>query len=164
MNYYKMELDITIIGLIAMALCIIPLQIMYKSKRKNSLKITDALKQLANELGTELSTFDTASSFALGYTADNSHLLFNYTGKADPFQQAIPFSEISNCRLLVNRTSKKAGKETASIIDRIMLELDMKHGGKKLNLTLFNYDNFIPMYNELQLAHKWEIEINRLID
>lgn len=159
-----MELDITIIGLIAMALCIIPLQIMYKSKRKNSLKIIEGLKYLANELGTELGPFDTASSFALGYTTDNSHLLFNYNGKVDSTQKAIAFSEIKNCKLMVNRTSKKAGRETTSIIDKIMLELDMKTSGKKLNLTLFNYDNFIPMYNELQLAHKWEIEINRLID
>ncbi|MEQ8627161.1 hypothetical protein [Ekhidna sp.] len=156
-----MEEGTTIIGMLAIALCIMPLIIIGKSKRKKERELLASLQDIAAMYGSDISTHDFGVNFAIGM-ADNMQFVFFYKKwKETEIQECIPFKSIKYCK--VEKTTRSVKTKTGNEEKLGKLELIFQPKDRLIEPTRFEFFNtrhFAQPSGEIQLAKKWESIIN----
>lgn len=155
-------METSIIGAIAITLCIAPLVFMYKSRKKNESALLHALKELANSYKSNISTYDVGPSFAIGIDEQNTYVFYTKTDQDQTFDQCVPLGKIKNCYVNVESRSVNKNKGTETVIDK--MELVFEPRDKSLapcKFVFFNSDERFQPNGEKQLLIKWETIINK---
>ena len=149
-----MDLTTTLIGLVIVALCILPFiyfHITHKAKKNKF--INDFLGQ-ARQQQAQVSQYDVWSNYCAIGLDPNSKKLFYLKKRGDQEQSAfINLSEVDKCSVV----NLKRTLNEDQVIDRLGLAFTF-HNAKHAEKTLefYSKDEYLSLNEELQLVDKWK--------
>lgn len=152
-----MEIGTTIIGLVSVALCVVPLIIIGKSKRNKEKGFLTSLQGIASAHNCKIATHDFGIDFSIGLADNNQFVFFYKKLKENEIKECIPFSSIASCKVFsgTHQVKTKEGNETR--LDKLELIFQPKDRSfSSTSFEFFNVQNFTQPNGEIQLARKWE--------
>jgi hypothetical protein len=159
-----MNLEITIIGIILSAICIVPLVIMHYNRTKKENKRLQYLNDIAIQHNCKISKHEFCGDFVIGIDESRNFVFFFKNKNEDIISQFVDLSDIKTCKVIKNTKTIKTENENVIIIERLELSF-LPTNKNKLETRFEFYDNEInnQLSGELQLIDKWEEQINNLI-
>ncbi|WP_370087039.1 hypothetical protein [Ekhidna sp.] len=157
-------MGITIIGLIALALCIIPFVLVHNSIKNNKQDLINGLRSIADSYNSDISSYDCGIEFSIGISSANNYIFYYKKRKGTISEECVPLNAIRKCQVdSAKRTvNAKSGNET--IIDKLELTFIPKDGNvAPSRLAFFDSNEHFKLNGELPLIRKWEAITNKFI-
>ncbi len=154
-------METSIIGLIAIALCIAPFVIMYKSRKKNESLLINSLKELAYSYKSSITEYDCGPAFAIGTDMNNTYIFYFKAGQ-NHTELCIPVDKIKRCYVNAESRAIQSNKSSETVMDKLELVFEPKDKSlAPCRLELFNSDERFQPNGEKVLARKWESLVNK---
>lgn len=153
-----MDLLTTIIGLIVVALCVLPIVYMHVSQKKEKNKFLHDFKLMAEQQQLLLSKHEVWGHFyAIGLDSSCSKLCY-YQKRGDrPQQELIKLGEVDRC--WVNTLKKPMNGD--NVIDRVELVLSFRNPKlAEKALVFYSREEGMALDGEIQLIELWKTIIN----
>jgi hypothetical protein len=156
-----MELGTSLVGLVILAICILPIWLMRRNNRKKEEHLINGLRSIAAAHHRELGAYDCGFEFAIGMAQTNDFVFFYKTGKEKPLAQYVALNTIRKCQIDHIRRSVKSKEENKSFVERLTLTFIPKdREADTIQLEFFNADEQFQLSGEQQLIEKWEATVN----
>lgn len=158
-----MNFGITIMGLIAIGICIIPSVIVFIKRKNKEKHLIQKLRELALQSNKILKTSEIWNNNAIGLDESESYIFAIRNTKEGTNHYAININEVAKCQMLKNSRNLKHYNE--DIVDRIALAFVNKNKGvEDVIIEFYNtdFDNFF-LSGELQKMEKWNTLVNKII-
>ncbi|MBR9757182.1 MAG: hypothetical protein GYB39_03800 [Algicola sp.] len=153
-----MDLGITIIEVVLIAICIIPFILMGLSKAKNKKQQLQLLTKLAQKEQCKMDTYEVFANISIGLDTSKKRLLFVRQDNDTITQESIDLLHIKNCNLIKASNNNNAPKD----ISKLELALAPTSNNKtETRLLFFDIATEMPLSGQLQLAEKWNAIINK---
>ncbi|WP_215224025.1 hypothetical protein [Echinicola shivajiensis] len=155
-----MEIESTVMGLVGLALCIIPFVLLQRSRKKKEQELLGGLNAIADIANNELDISDFGFEFAIGVSADKSHVFYYKKTNEKVQEESIALEMVENCTIhTVNRLITVKDKKE-SIIEKLELIFLLKNNAKS-RLEFFNGEEKSQLTGEMDLIKKWESIIHQ---
>lgn len=152
-----MDIKTTIIGVILLLICILPLLLLGSNKKNKQKKMLESLFDFAQQNNSQITQHEIMGEILLGIDEKKSHLFFMKYFREDIIKHQIDLHEIQFCKI---KNSSRSINNT-SIVEKLELQLIPKDKNQKEKmLEFFNNDHSNQMVNELQTIEKWNILVN----
>lgn len=157
-----MDLGVTLIGVLTVALCAMPFIITYRSRKKKEKQFLLSLNEIAKQHDCIITQYEVFGNFTIGIDESKNFVFFVLNAQEElKQQQYVDLSTIKTCEITKNHrlTSKKE-----KVIDRLSLNLDFVDKSKpNVILDFYNSDVSYQLNGEIQLAEKWNKLINTML-
>ena len=156
-----MEIEIIIIGLICVALFILPFYLSRRNRLKRENKYLSQIQQKALAIGSKISTHDFLQDGIIALDEQQAKLFFYRELNTGTQSQTIDLSKIQRCRLL--NLGRNVAREGGSyrVTDKVKLVFTLlKKEQPEIIVELFDSEHTVQLTDELKLAIKWEQLIN----
>jgi hypothetical protein len=153
-----------IIGILVVALFILPFFLMGISGNKDKKQLREALCKIAEENKSNLSLTEYWTDSAMGLDENTNHLFFVHTFNGKETLKHLNLKEYKFCK--VNNFSRniKDSNGDHRAIDKLEIELTPLEKGKRIELLeIFNSDGSKFHTYELAVAEKWTTIINKRV-
>ncbi len=159
-----MNLEIILVGMVILAICIIPFVLMGINKRKKLKVLTDALNGFATKHQCNLSEHEAGGDFIFGLDAQKKVLFFYKNAHHQTSVEKMELVQVKHCRAVTLGSEVKSSEGTKRLTDKIELVFTMSSKDKpEIRWTLFDTLNEIILIEEQQLAERWAARVNSLI-
>lgn len=151
----------TIIGAIAIIICVLPFIMMSLNKRKKEKKILQSLSEISAKNSCQIDQYEILGSFAIGIDETKNFVFFYRLSKDTEIEQSIDLSEVKSCKIInTSRTLEgKGGNRKA--LDKLELSFMPTANDKpETKLEFFNADVSMQLYGEWESIEKWSKLIN----
>lgn len=153
-----MDLQTIIIGVLALAVFIVPVYLIQSKQKKQSVKVLDELLSFSEEQQLRLTRLDFWNEvFAIGIDETNRKLVYYNKQDFSPRQVIIDLADVKNCEVV--KESREVNGNL--IIDQIVLRFSFD-GPKKQEqrLEFYNREQNMMLSSELHFARKWVEIVN----
>lgn len=160
-----MSISIAIIGLVIIALFVLPFFLVGVGKNKGQKHLKQALLKIAEEHSCNISEYELWTSSAIGIDETTNNLFFVHLHNDIETAKHIKLSDFRICKInnYSRVTKDREGNHTA--IDRLELELTPFEKVKPVTiLEFFNADDSKLYSNELMMVEKWAQIINEKLN
>lgn len=158
-KFKKMNTGTLIIGAIMIAICVLPIVLIYRSRKNTEKKLIQSLNNLAEKQHCKVSNLETWSNSAIGIDETTNMLFFYRQIKEKEIARNIKLSEISKC--MVHNTNRNIKEGNYSITEKIELVLSPKtKGNPDIALEFYDAEISAQLSGEPQLAEKWARNIS----
>lgn len=152
-----MDLHTIIIGVIFLLICLIPVLITSRNKKKKEAQFVQLLFALAERNNCKISNYEQWNDSVLGIDeVTNFVFIINKIKEVETIQQ-IHLAEIQKCRVM--ESSRTVGEKGATMkaVDKIELAFINRDRNKVDTIVTFynsDYDR-LTLNGEIQMAEKW---------
>ena len=156
-----MELGTSIMGLFAIALFVLPVVILSKSRKNKEKELLVGLNAMASSSNNDIGIADYGMEFAIGLSKSKTHVFFYKKSKTQEIRTTILLDQVQKCVPELTKRKIRTKNGTESVIDKIELLFFFKD--KSLNVKrveLFNSDEYSQINGEIELIEKWTPLIN----
>jgi len=156
-----MDLEIIIIGILSVALFIVPIYLIQKKQKGKVAKARQAFVDRGAQRQLNITTCELWNpAYAIGIDEQQRKLLYLSDFEQQTREQLVDLDQVKQCRVLNEYRDSNGNR----MIDHIALVLSMA-GPKPGELQLEFYNNQISMMHsdELKVAEKWNATINAVI-
>lgn len=160
-----MDTGTTIIGIIILLLCILPLVIMTRKANQKERQFSRDLFDFAKKSNSKLSEHEIMNNIAIGLDKENNQLFFLRKKENIEAEFQINLLEIQKCRVLNSNRTVNSKEGNYKVIDKLALAftyLDKNKQETVLDFYKSELNNF-SLNGELQLIEKWLKIINDLL-
>lgn len=161
-----MDLGIAILGIVLIAIFVLPILIISRNSNRVVTLPIEMINGYAASNNCIISQFDALSDKLIGVDKENLKLFF-IRKKQDSFQESlIDLTEVKKCQVLRKNKLIKHQEAKDSVLQKIDLTFfyfDSKRKNSLLNMYDAADDRF-SIYNDSQLADKWERIVSALIE
>lgn len=155
-----MDLGNTIIGAILIAICIVPIILMSRNRKKSEKKTLQSLINIANQQNCIVSKHEICGDFVIGIDETKNFVFFFKQKKEDPISQFIDLSEIQICQPVKSTRTIKSKDGNENITEKVKLSfIPINKGKAETRFELYDEEN-TQLSGELQLVDKWSKQIN----
>lgn len=159
-----MNSEILIVGIVILAICIIPFILMGINKRKKVKALTDALHGFATKHQCNISEYEAGGDYIFGLDAQKKVLFFYKNAHHQTSIEKMELALVKHCRAVTSGSEVKNADGTGKLTDKIELVFTMSSKDKpEIRWTLFDALNEIILIEEQQLAERWAARVNSLI-
>ncbi|MEP4532979.1 MAG: hypothetical protein ABJ004_07830 [Cyclobacteriaceae bacterium] len=159
-----MEFGTTILGLVAIALCIIPFVVMHKSRKKREQDLIDGLKAVADSYSSDVTTYDCGMEFSIGISWARNYIFYYKKTDQEVFELCVPLTAIRKCQVNNVKRSIKTQAGSQTVIDKLELTFLPKDTSiSPSRFEFFNSNEHFQMNGELLLIRKWEGIVNKAL-
>lgn len=156
-----MDLGITIIGAILIAICIVPIILMGRNRKKTEKKAFQSLINIANQQSCIISKHEICGDFVLGIDENRNFVFFFKQKKEEAISKFVDLSEVHICQAVKKTRNVKIDKENHSIIERVDLSFILTNKNKgEIKFELYDEEINTQLSGELQFVEKWAKQIN----
>jgi hypothetical protein len=143
----------TLIGIIALAICIIPIFLLRIKNRRKEQVLKNALFAEAEKKAGVISQYDIWAETMIGIDQTAGMLFFLRKGKI----QSIRLSDVEQCRLLNTSRTEQNNRGNYTVIDLLALIFVLKNTPKsEIQFEFYNAESdSLILSEELQLVEKW---------
>ncbi len=152
-----MELGTTIIGLVAIALCMMPFVMMHRSRKNKEQMLINGLKKIAKSQNSDLATCDCGVDFSIGISSSNRYVFFYKNTNTIEFEQFVSMEGLKSCEVDTVKRTVTTEEGAHSVIDQVTLVFVPKDRlVPQVRFVLFHSEEHFQLDGELQLARKWQ--------
>ncbi|NDV44105.1 hypothetical protein [Flagellimonas sediminis] len=156
-----MELGTSIMGLFAIALFVLPVVILNKSRKNKEKELLVGLNAMASSNNSHIEIVDYGMEFAIGLSKSKSLVFFYKKGKTQEVRTTIPLNQVQKCVPEYTKRKIRTKNGTESVIDKIELLFHFKDRGlESKRLEFFNSEEYSQINSEIELIEKWTSLIN----
>jgi hypothetical protein len=159
-----MDTTTILIGVAVVLICAAPVILFTNTDKKAASKLLKFIRKEAGKLQCNICEPEQTGDFALALDEKQKLLLFVKKLKYDYVFQSISLKDYSECKVV--RTDRLSNNKNAYTdgIQKIELKFINKDRNKSpFTLELFNADENSTIQDELKLAEKWSVTINKLL-
>lgn len=152
-----MDLGITVIGIVIVFICALPIILSVVNNRKKRKKIEQSLFKFATQNNCQISNYGTNNNVTIGVDESNQMLFFIKKLKDKENLQHINLSEVKKCRI-VNTTKKvKNVDSNFNVVEKIELGFTfIDHKKEETLLNFYSHSNDGTMFTgDLRFLEKW---------
>ncbi len=158
-----MEIDwgTTIVGLVIIALVILPFVLMHYNKKNKMNKLLRKLNDFAKQQGSTISQHEFCSDFVMGLDEHTNYVFFVKEKKDESISKFVNLADIQRCKIDKIMRTTRIDKNNYSVIER--LELSFVPTVKTMDEQKFEiYDETLnkQLSGEIQFAENWAKQIN----
>ena len=147
-----MNIEITIIGAILVALCTLPFVYFGMSRKTKEKKVLQALKDFASQHQSTITTHDVSGELIIGLDETTKILFMSKHFEGQVTNKVLQLSDVTGCS--VEKLYKNYG--TQQVVDRLGIRFITKKGNASDEYwELFNSNETYQLSGELQLADAW---------
>ncbi|RZJ58434.1 MAG: hypothetical protein EOO45_26740 [Flavobacterium sp.] len=151
-----MDLTTTLIGVLIVVLCAVPLIMMHNKKKKKEGKIVKALYDYAEMNSGKITKHDLWPGHAIGLDENSNRLFFLNTTDGTGHTQQVTLDSIKKVVVM--------GDERPEVADKLeMMLVSSRPGTPDVIFEFYNHDEAMQINEELQLIRKWEGIVNERI-
>lgn len=160
-----METGTTIIGIVLIALCILPFIIAGYISKKRKNKILKSLREFAEKHNCNISKYDTEGQLTIGVDETNKCIFFCKKNiDKQLVNQYVDLKDILNCMILINNNPLKFREGNFGSVDKLELCFTAADRNKSdIKFEFFNSETDIRLTTEMQMAEKWMKLVNEMI-
>lgn len=156
-----MDLGVTIIGAILIAICIVPIILMGRNRKKTEKKAFQSLINIANQQSCIINKHEICGDFVLGIDENRNFVFFFKQKKEEAISKFVDLSEVHICQAVKKTRNVKIDKENHSIIERVDLSFILTNKNKgEVKFELYDEEINTQLSGELQFVEKWAKQIN----
>lgn len=145
-----MNIEITIIGAILVALCALPFVYFGMSRKTKEKKVLQALKDFASQHKSTITTYDVSGELEIGLDETSKTLFMSKHFEGQVTNKVLQLSDVTGCS--VEKHYKNYG--TQQVVERLGIRFITKKAND-VYWELFNSNETYQMSGELQLAEAW---------
>lgn len=157
-----MDTSSTLIGLVILAVFILPIILLHSSRKKRERKQLELFDQYVSSKGLSLKQRELWNHYAIGMDVERNQLFYSKHHLDDNREQIVPLAEVALCEItreMIRPTSNSS--EDDLVLDRLELSLRFKESGRQnLRLEFYNREESTGLSDELELTEKWRKRIN----
>lgn len=159
-----MDIITILIGIMVVLICVLPLVVMHKNKKKREAAFKEEISRLAAKSNSKVDEHDRWNKTIIGIDSLNRKLFFIRKIEDRDIQYAIDLSGIQTARIINSHRSVINGNY--SVIQKLQLGLVPRDKDKSETLLEFyNADYYsLTIMEELQLVEKWSNIVNANIE
>ncbi len=151
-----------IAGAVLLAVCILPLFIIIRSRKKVENQMSKSLEKIANASNCQLSFKDLSGNFAIGIDDNKKFVFFFKNSKVAVIEESIELAKYKSCKVIKSSKTIKSGNGTYNEIEKLELNFIPKiKDNEEINLEFFNAEGSFQLNGELQVIEKWSNLINK---
>ena len=159
-----MNIVTAIIGIAMLSLFALPFILTGNSRRKMEKKMLGLLQLNAAEQGHSIGEHDLDARFGIALSQNQQVVYFIDGHNGSPIIQHFALHDLRQCKMNVVKNTVGDGKNKEWVIAKIELILTGKTPQtKEQRYGLYDVNNLVQLDNEIQLATKWETQLNSLI-
>lgn len=159
-----MNLEILMVGMVILAICIIPFVLMGMSKKKKAKDLIDALNGFATKHQCIISEYEPGGDFIFGLDAKKKVLFYYKKALHANMIEKMDLSQVKHCRAVTSGSEVKTSDGTKKLTDKI--ELVFTFASKdmpEVRWTIFDTQHEMVLMEEHQLVERWAARINSLL-
>lgn len=156
-----MDLGTFIVGVIALAICVLPFVLMIGGRKKKEKKLLLLVSTMAREHNCKISQYEFCDEFVIGLDETANCLFFFRKSNDKETGQHINLAEIKTCKVIStgHTISNKEGSYKA--IEKLELQFSFIDKNKTdLFLPFFKEEEDIELSGEIQVIEKWDKIVN----
>lgn len=129
-------------------------------------RVMEELTNFAAEKGSTISEFDVWGTKRIGIDKIRKYLFFIQKEENSMSKIAIDINDVFQCKVVNVSRVVGSGKESQSVIDKILLSFEFRTKGKQdIYLEFYNNEkDGMEITDELQLAEKWAEKVCSLLN
>ncbi|AKD05012.1 hypothetical protein POKO110462_18675 [Pontibacter korlensis] len=155
-----MDFESIIIGIISLAIFIVPVILIQRKQKGKSLERVKSLTALGEKHHIKIEQHDFCSNYAIGIDSVQHKLLYLKEGEQNNQEVLVDLSRVLNCS--VNKAFRDVNH--TRIMDKIELVFSFKEPKTpKLALTFYDKEISLTLNDELRLCEKWSVIVNETI-
>lgn len=160
-----MDLSTTMVGLVLVALILLPILYFNFRKRIAKKQMLDAFKALAREKGIEISQHEFWRDSVIGIDPAKKMVLYQRKNETENVVQIVRLEDVSRCeQVTISSTPETAVKGEQRVIQR----LDLKFTFKAKNwpdelLTFYDADKVLQLDDDIVRMSAWHKAIAKLL-
>lgn len=159
-----MESGLYIIYAIIIATVILPFVLLIRGSKKREQKLRNALQSEAAKSNYKLDKIDTHGVYALGLDQTQQVLMFYKSTSENAKVQVVDLKTVQSCNASkVTRMVKGSGSQH-EVIDQILLSFKYRNIKELSHIELYNNEDEKALSDELEVAQKWEVNINEILN
>ena len=156
-----MDLGVSIVGAILIAICVVPFIIMSQNRKKKERKTLQLLTNISNQQNCIISQYEICGDFIIGIDETKYFVFFFKQFKGKVVEQYLNLAEIQSCKVKNTVRNVSIKNDSYTVIDKIELNFIMIDKSKKdISMEFYNTDNSLQLVGELQAVEKWAKIIN----
>ncbi|MGR7813871.1 hypothetical protein [Lacinutrix undariae] len=155
-----MNTGVTITTITLTLLIILPLAYMQMQKKKSNNKILNALKELAQQQNSNITTHEVSGDFAIGIDQNSKRLFFYREKEHENVAQNIDLNTIKNCTILNLKNTNRG----SHAIERVGLTFTSNSPKENdSTIELYNHNESYQLNGELDFVNKWSKIIQNIL-
>lgn len=149
-----MDLTTALIGLVLIALCVLPMVYFHRAQQKERKDFIKDFLQIATQHGLKISQYDVwGHFFAIGLDATTNQLFYYQKRNERMVKTLIKLADIEQCSI----ANKKVSFNGDQVIDRLELAFTQRHSSMPAQTLMFYHrETCLSLNDELQLTEKWK--------
>jgi len=158
-----MDTATILIGVAVFLICAAPVILFTNNDKKASSKLLKFISKEAGNLQYNVSETDQSGDFALAMDVNQKMLLFAKKLKYEYMIQNLALKDFNECKVIKSERISHNKNAHTDGIQKIELRFYYKEKTKSpLNIELFNAEENPSIQDELKVAEKWSVLINKL--
>ena len=147
-----MNIEITIIGAILVALCAMPFVYFDMSRKNKEKKVVQALKDFASQHQSTITSHEVSGELIIGLDDTTKTLFMSKHFEGQVTNKVLQLSDVTGCA--VEKHYKSYGNQ--QVIDQLGIRfITKKRNASEVYWELFNSNETYQLSGELQLAEAW---------
>ncbi|MBZ9651820.1 hypothetical protein [Psychroflexus montanilacus] len=157
----EINLGSIIIGAIIITICILPIVMLRRSRKKRESVLLQSLSEIATQNNCQINQYEILGSLAIGIDKTQNFVFFYRQIENNETKEFVNLDEIQSCNVINTGKSLNNKNENQKEIDRLELSfIPTSINKSEIKMEFFNSDINVQLYGELQLIEKWSIIIN----
>jgi len=155
-----MDSNSLIIGLILLAMCILPLYFFNLSRKRKQHRIMESLNNIAGSHNCRISHFDVCGELVIGWDEERKFVFYHRKSNDITSELYMDLAAVKGCKVIHSTRTVKLKDGNQKITERVELNFSQLNNGDEVKWEFFNEEFNTQLNGELQLAEKWSKMIN----
>lgn len=160
-----METKTAVLGLILVAICVIPIYLIVRASRKAERNLLKAIKKIANQKSCKINHYDVCGKVIIGFDDIKNSIFFlknsdeNSAGNSS--SKVVELSDYKSCKVVKSKKGVKSNNGNNSDIDKLELVFEPVSNNKEaVSLEFYNLNDSHQLTIEPEIIEKWSKIIN----
>ncbi len=151
-----MDTGSLVIGLILLAISILPIYLMSLSRRNKKKKMLQSLNNIAGKHNCIISQYDICGDIIIGMDGSGKFVFFYKKAKEGEEEHFVDLAEMKDCKMIHTNKTIKQKEGNQKISERIeLIFIPMSTGKSEVKWEFYNVEKNTWVTGELQLVEKW---------
>lgn len=150
-----MDLGSTIVGLIIIALGVLPFIILSRGEKKKEKQLLQSISKIAATQNCTISQHDFCSNFVIGLDEAKKHVFLYKESNQEKEEIFVDLAQVKACKLIKEDRRINNKNESYSIIDKLYLSFKTFEN-KEIRMEFYSSDVNLQLSGELQMIEKWQ--------
>lgn len=160
-----MELKFVIIGAILLAICILPILLIIRSRKKAERQMMQSLTGIANQNNCKVSQYELCGDIAIGIDEIKNFVFFYNKTNGKASAQAVDLANYQSCKVMKTGRTIKSNNGNYTEIEKLELSfVPISKDKNAIILKFFNVDDSFQLNGELQAIERWSNLINKKLN